>query len=123
MDIARSQWLAHWEKSAIHVAVAIAERIVRRELAACPQITLELVRESLELAAGSTDLQIRLHPDDFELLGPRVTELANELHSISRAHVVADPQVRLGGCRVDTRFGSIDQRLESQLARIEQELT
>ena len=123
IGVARAQWLAHWEKTAIHVAVAIAERLIRRELAACPEITLELVRESLELAAGSTDLQVRLHPDDFELLGPRVTELANGLHSISTAHVVSDPNVSRGGCRVDTRFGSIDQRFESQLARIEQELT
>jgi flagellar biosynthesis/type III secretory pathway protein FliH len=37
--------------------------------------------------------------------------------------VVADPQVSLGGCRVETRFGVIDQQFEAQLARIEQELT
>jgi len=36
---------------------------------------------------------------------------------------VADPDITPGGCRVDTQFGSIDQQLETQLARIEEELT
>src|SRR5262249_28734856 len=56
---AKSAYLAHWEKAAIHVAVAIAGRIIRRELDRSPEITLTLVKEALELASGSGDLQVR----------------------------------------------------------------
>ena len=36
---------------------------------------------------------------------------------------MADPEIARGGCRVETRFGTIDQQFEAQLARIEEELT
>jgi flagellar assembly protein FliH len=122
IGVARAHWLAHWEKTAVHVAVAIAERLIRRELREVPEITLDLVRESLELAAGSADVQVRLHPHDYELLRPRLETLSQELHSLATARIVSDPHIGPGGCRVDTRFGTIDQQFASQLARIEQEL-
>jgi flagellar assembly protein FliH len=123
MAMAKADWLAHWERTAIHVAAAIAARVVRRELARSPEITLTLVREALELAAGAGDIQLRLHPDDFETLGHHAGRLAGELARLGKVDVVPDPAITKGGCRVDTRFGTIDQRLEAQLARIEEELT
>lgn len=120
---AKAQWLAHWEKAALHVATAIAARVIRREVERTPEVTLALVKEALELAAGSADVQLRMHPDDLAILGPQVDGLAAELGRLGDARIVGDPSITRGGCRVDTRFGTIDQQFESQLARIEQELT
>jgi flagellar assembly protein FliH len=120
---AKQAWLRHWEKSAVHVAAAIAERLIRRELPRSPEITLTLVREALELAAGDDHLRLHLNPADHETLGPQVGRLIEELSRLGTAEVVADPTVTRGGCRVETRFGVIDQQFESQLARIEEELT
>ncbi|MBW8885281.1 MAG: hypothetical protein JF612_11035 [Planctomycetia bacterium] len=36
--------------------------------------------------------------------------------------IVEDSAIAAGGCRVDTEFGSLDQQLEQQLARIAEEL-
>jgi flagellar assembly protein FliH len=120
---ARAGWLAHWEKTAIQVALAIAARVIRREVTGHPEITLTLVKEALELAAGSGEIQLRLHPADVEALGTQVEQLIAELSRLGKARIVADPQITGGGCRVDTRYGVIDQQFEAQLARIEQELT
>lgn len=119
---ARQDWIKQWEQNAVHLATAIAARIVRRELAQTPQITLDLIREALELASGSDHVQLRLNPDDHKSLGKGVEELAARLAKLAPADVVADPEVTPGGCIVTTEFGEIDQRIESQLARIEQEL-
>ena len=120
---AKQAWLSHWEKSGVHVAAAIAERLIRRQLAQEPEITLTLVREALELAAGSSELRIQMNPGDHQTLRPQVEALIAELSRLGSAELVADPQIRPGGCRVETRFGVIDQQLEAQLARIEEELT
>jgi flagellar assembly protein FliH len=120
---AKQAWLTQWEKSAVHVAAAIAERIIRRELSNTPEITLTLVREALELAAGSSELRIHLNPGDHETLGARVEVILGELSGLAPAELVADPEITPGGCRVETRFGTIDQQFEAQLARIEEELT
>jgi flagellar biosynthesis/type III secretory pathway protein FliH len=120
---ARQSWLAHWEKSAVHLAAAIAGRLARRELSQHPEIPLPLIREALELAAGSAELRLHLNPDDLAALKPQVEALLAEFSSLGTAELVADPQITRGGCRVETRFGTIDQQFEAQLARIEEELT
>jgi flagellar assembly protein FliH len=120
---ARAQWLAHWQRAALGVATAIAERIIRREVERAPDITLALVKEALELAAGSAEVQLVMHPDDLAALGGQVERLTAELARLGEAKIVADRSISRGGCRVDTRFGTIDQQFESQLARIALELT
>src|SRR3954469_11744604 len=50
---ARGVLLAEWERAALNVSSAIAERIIRRELSQQPQITLDLIAESLRLATGT----------------------------------------------------------------------
>jgi flagellar biosynthesis/type III secretory pathway protein FliH len=120
---AKQAWLSRWEAGAVHVAAAIARRVTRRELSRQPEITLDLVREALELAAGSTQLRIHLNPGDHQAMGTQVQMLTKELCHLAEVELVADPEITPGGCRVETRFGAIDQQFEAQLARIEEELT
>jgi flagellar biosynthesis/type III secretory pathway protein FliH len=120
---AKQAWLGHWEKSAVHVATAIAGRILRCRLPQTPEVTLTLVREALELAAGSPHVRIHLSPTDHQTLGSHVQALVQELTPMAAAEIVGDAEIASGGCRVETRFGTIDQRFEAQLARIEEELT
>jgi flagellar assembly protein FliH len=114
--------MSHWESGTISLAAAIAKRLIRRELSQQPEITLSLVREALELAAGSSQLRILLNPHDFEALGDQVRLLVEELSAHIETEVKADAEVTPGGCRVETRFGVIDQQFEAQLQRIEEEL-
>ena len=119
---AKEAWLTHWERTAIHVAARMAERVIRRELKQQPQITAALVKEALELASGNADIQVRMHPDDLTALGSHVEALTREVARQGTAKIVADATISPGGCRVETRFGAVDQRIEEQLKRLEEEL-
>jgi flagellar assembly protein FliH len=119
---AKQAWLRQWEKGAVHLAAAMAARVVRRELSRTPEVPVALVREALELAAGNAELKIRLNPADHASLASQIQLVVRELAPLANTELVADPQISGGGCRVDTRFGVIDQQFESQLARIEEEL-
>jgi flagellar assembly protein FliH len=120
---ARQAWLCHWEQTAVRLAAKMAQRVVRRELSQTPQITVELVREALELAAGSSRVKISLHPDDFDALSGQIDRLIKEIARAAEAEIVPDLTVSLGGCRVETSQGLIDQQIETQLERIIAELT
>ena len=120
---ARQAWLGHWEGAAIQVATAIAGRIVRREITETPAFAAEKLREALELAAGASHLRIRLNPADHAAMDGQADLLAKELASLATCEIIPDGNITPGGCRVETRFGVIDQQIESQLARIEEELT
>jgi len=116
-------WLNHWERQTVHLACAIAERVVRREISRAPEITLSLVREALELANGSSRLRLHLNPQDHTTLADQVPAMVARLQQLAPAEIVADPAISPGGCRVTTEFGCVDQQIETQLARIEEELT
>ena len=88
-----------------------------------PDAPLKLVREALELAAGSPTLRVFLNPADYETFKGQVELLAKECARSAQTEIIADPDVTPGGCRLETRHGVIDQQFEAQLARIEEELS
>ncbi len=116
------EWLEHWRTSAIKLSGAIAERIVRRELQADPTISEAWLTESLQYAAGASDLTIRLAPPDFDHLKDHATKLVDSIGGLGEARFVSDDSVSPGGCLVETQHGRIDQRLETQLERLAEEL-
>lgn len=117
----RAQWQQHWETYAIKLASAIAERIVRKELQSTPQITLAWIREALEMAASS-QIQIRLNPADIRSLDPVLEELTARVSRAASTTVVADDSMGVGEVLVETEHGVLDQRVQSQLDRLEKEL-
>jgi flagellar assembly protein FliH len=118
----RQQWQQHWEKYTVELATAIAARVCRGELSRRPEIKLEWIREALELAAGNAEIVLRLHPDDAAALASHAETIAKQVTGAAPVKIVADDSIAAGGCRVDTQFGSLDQQLEAQLSRIEEEL-
>jgi len=122
IDAERLQWLAKWEQNAVQLAIAIAQKVIRRNLAQQPQITHQLVREALELAAGSQSLKVYMNPQDHAALGKQVQEMTKQLSNLTPAEILAHESITPGGCVVQTEFGIIDQQIESQLARISEEL-
>jgi len=123
MEKARRDWVSQWESQAVHLAVAIAERIVRRELKEDPVIQSRYIHEALELVPMGQRVRLRIHPDDQEALGRPASQWLEPLLQRVSAEIVPDPTVSHGGCVVETEHGLIDQRIETQLARIEEELT
>jgi flagellar assembly protein FliH len=119
---ARESWIAQWEKNVVHLAGMIAKRVIRRELSQQPEISLDLIREALQLSCGAGNIQLHLHPEDQKTLGEQAELMLRELGHLGNAEIVPNPQISRGGCRVETQHGSIDQQIETQLNRIEQEL-
>jgi flagellar biosynthesis/type III secretory pathway protein FliH len=118
----RAEFLGHWQRRMVAMSVAIARRILRRELTEPARLAEKLIHETLEMAAGSAPIQLHLNPQDHETLKDHLPRMFQQLGSLAPSHVVPDPSVSPGGCVVKTDFGQIDQTVEAQLDRLEQEL-
>jgi flagellar assembly protein FliH len=123
VEDAKQAWLRHWEACTVELAVKIAGRLVRGELQRRPEISAAWIRESLQLAAGSGDVTIRLNPADQETLSRQVQQLAAVFAPLAKVTVVADETISPGGCKLVTEFGTVDQQLEAQLERVKEELS
>ena len=122
LTLERDRWLTHWETTAVRLGIAVAEKIMRREIDLQPDIAVELVRKTLELAAGSPRLQLKLHSGDIELLGQHAEETVSAASGCGEVEITADDSISRGGCVIETQHGTIDAQLETQLERIMSEL-
>lgn len=118
----REHWLVHWEQNAVRLAVAIAEKLIQRTLAIDPSAADAMLLETLKLAAGSTQLTVRMSEIDLERLGGSVKTLRDAIGRLGEVNFVADRSIAPGGCIVDTRYGRVDGRVEVMLERIGAEL-
>ena len=122
LDVAKQSFLQHWERSALKVAGAIAAKAIDQQLPEMIDVPIRLLREALELGTGSTSLRIRLNDEDYEALKPQIDILVQEMTRSVQTEIVGDTSVSPGGCILETPQGTIDNRIESRLARIEEEL-
>jgi len=102
--------------------VAIAEKILHRQLKLSPEISTELMRETLDLIVGSSQLKLRMHPQDVALLGQHADDVVRAAARCGDVEIESDPAVTRGGCIIETQHGTIDAQLETQLERIMSEL-
>ncbi len=118
----REQILLQWESAAIQLSLTLAERVVRRELQLQPEVPRALIAEVLQLTAGASSIVLRLHPTDVTDIKAHSADWQQLLATPANLKVVADPQITRGGCLVETPQGTIDGRIETQLARLASEL-
>jgi flagellar assembly protein FliH len=118
----RDRWLTEWETTAVHLAAAIAEKVVKQRVSLDPDAARGMIREALELAAGTPRIKLRLHPQDASQLGKLATEAEATLSSCGEAQIVPDAALTRGSCLIETQHGTIDARIETILARIVSEL-
>lgn len=122
LDRAKEGWLAHWERTGVHVAGAIATKLIRRRIDDLPEVTTTLLREALQLAAGEAQIRVVLSCDDRKAIEQQIPQMVREMGIIGNVEIVDDPTLGPGECRVETEYGIIDQTFKSQLDRIEEEL-
>lgn len=119
----KATWIEQWEQNIVRLVVGVAERVIREEIGRQPRISRKWIQEALELASGSTTLTLHLNPADHAALEDYREVLKQQFSQLADTHIVADPGISAGGCRVTTDHGYLDQQIETQLSRIEEELS
>jgi flagellar biosynthesis/type III secretory pathway protein FliH len=112
----RDRYLRSVEQEVVHLALAVAARILRREAQMDPLLLTGAVRVALGQLSGSTWVRLRIPAEDRDLWQQAIAHLPNLQ---IRPEIVADASMRLGDCVFETGVGSVDLGLRSQLAEIE----
>jgi flagellar assembly protein FliH len=120
--------LADLEPALLRLALAIAAKVVRREVAAGGFDLAGGVREALSkvtrglgLAPGDGERRIRIRaaPDDASLLR---AALADHPAGAARLAIEEDPALRPGGCLVDCDLRRVVVDAEHELERVREAL-
>jgi flagellar assembly protein FliH len=94
----------------------VAARILRREAQMDPLLLTGAVRVALGQLAGSTEVRLRVPRRNWSC-GPRPLRLLPNL--AVKPTVLAGEGMRLGDCVIESKLGTVDLGIRSQLGEIE----
>jgi flagellar assembly protein FliH len=114
----RARLRAEAEADLIKLSLAIARRVLRRELSIDPEALHGLVLGALEKLAGQEITRVRVHPSHAAL----VTSRLRQNSASANVEVIADSSRVLGAVIIETPRGNLDASIESQLQEIERGL-
>ena len=110
----REQILRQSERQLVQLSLALARRIVRREVAVDDEFLMALARVALDRLGENSAATIHLHPDDFA----RTPARHLEEWASSHVKVMPDATVPRGGCRVESPFGFVDASIDAQFQEL-----
>lgn len=103
------------EAEVVKLAIAIARRVLHRELTVDADALLGIVKAALEKLDTRELHRVRIHPESAQSLGQQLERMGLP----SRVEVVADPSLERGAVILETARGALDASIETQLAEID----
>jgi len=107
----RGEIIRRTERQMIQLVLAIAERVVHREISLDRTLLAGMARAALDRLGEYGSATIRLHPEDVTAIGARVS-------TDGPVRIVADAVVPRGGCLVQSDFGFMDTSSEAQFREL-----
>ena len=107
-----------WRRASRRLALEIARRVVRREIAVDPDALRGLVTAALEKLRGQDISRVKVHPSHAALLAACLKQAPGG----NTVEVVADSSREPGAIIFETARGNLDASVDAQLQEIERGL-
>jgi flagellar assembly protein FliH len=103
------------EKDLVKLSIAIARRVLHRELTLDPESIEGLIKVALDRLESRELCTVRVYPDQEAAIRILLDRFSNA-HKIE---IISDKSLRLGDVLLETAHGSIDASVDAQLNEIE----
>jgi flagellar assembly protein FliH len=104
------------DRELVHLAIAMADRIIRREVKSEPELLLVMARVAIERLGERAGAVVHLHPEDHEAVLQAAAGRGGSLE------IVADPEVERGGCLIRSAVGLVDAGIDAQIRELSRAL-
>lgn len=119
---ARDVIIQEAEPFLVEMSCSIAEKIVDKQLTVEPQFAMDLIRKNLARKREQGLISLCVSPAQFAFVNAAREELSLAVDSQAELQILPDSTVKDQGCVIRSSFGSIDARVDTQLAEIKKEL-
>jgi flagellar assembly protein FliH len=110
----RAQMIHQTEHQMVQLALAVARRVVHREISLDRDLLVAMARVAMDRLGESAQVTVRLSPGDFEATAAaRASQWTG-----TNVTVVADSRVSRGGCRIESDLGVMDAGADAQIQEI-----
>jgi flagellar assembly protein FliH len=102
------------ESDLLKLAIAVARRVIHRELTLDPGSIEGLIRVALEKLESRELCRVRVHPDQEPVIRTLLARF-----SAAPVELIPDPALQCGDVLFETAHGTLDGSIEAQLQEIE----
>jgi flagellar assembly protein FliH len=122
IDAKRAEVVTLAERDLVRLAILVATKIVKTAISAGMPVAAENLRRAIELTAARRELKVLLHERDLARIEEFLPELRREFADLQKIELEPSPAVEPGGVIVQTREGSVDATIATQIEQIERGL-
>jgi len=118
----RAQFFTRVEPELVRLAIAIAEKVIGRELELRPDTVVEIVRNAMKRLRERESLRVSLNPRDVDQVKQARDDLVSAVDGVRKLEIIEDRRVD-GGCVIESPNGTLDARITTQIDEITNALT
>lgn len=120
LDEIRNEIYRYSEKEVVSLAMGIATKIVRHEVAINKNVILNVLKQALKKTVDYDKIKIRVNPSDLQFLKTQNHQFSLLTDNMESIVFEEDEAILTGGCLIQTNSGDIDARIDKQLEAVEE---
>jgi len=120
MDDLREEILALYEREIVELVFAVAQKVIHRSIRSDDTAIEGTVLSALKLAAEKSKATLRVNPEDFDYVEELRPEFFAAIKELKALTITSDPSITRGGCLLESPYGDVDARIETQSEKIHQ---
>ncbi len=114
--------IASSEHKIVELAMAVAERLIRTQLSIDPDTITAVVRDTMSILNGGTQVELYVNPDDLDTCMNFSSQLKDEFREITRLEILPDEAIPRGSCRIESESGVAEYLLEDEKEQLKETL-
>jgi flagellar assembly protein FliH len=118
IPLIRKDVIAKTEEQIVKLSLAIAEKVINQEVVTRKEVIIGVLKGVLKNVAETEGMRIRLNPQDFRYIMEVKKDFLQSVDGVRNVVFEEDVSIKRGGVVVETMFGEVDARLESQIKEI-----
>ncbi|MCJ7839639.1 flagellar assembly protein FliH [Lederbergia sp. NSJ-179] len=120
--IAYEEYIHRSEQDILELAIASAERIIRYSLEEDHDKFIPLVKAALKEVRNCKEIQIYVHPSQYELLLSEKQEIEAVFPKNVECFIYPDTDLEEFACQIESETGRVDANITSQLHELKEKL-
>lgn len=110
------------EEQLIDLILLISRKVIKVISETEKNVVVENVKEALKKLGKETEITIRVNMKDLGLTTKNKREFISLVEALEHVKVEEDDRIGPGGCIIETAFGDVDARIQTQLQVVEEKI-
>ena len=106
------------ERDAYQFALAVAARIIKREVTIDNDTIVRQIKGAIRRVVGVETIKLRVHPADEEIVREHRATFISSAGSIRDLVIEVDDSLEPGGCIIESTAGNVDARISTQINQV-----